>query len=201
MSRIISFGSKDGPDIGAVQGLLNGHNPTRLPRLSVDNNYGVFTTARVMEFQHQQGLEPDGACGPLTHGRLARGVTVPANPAGRCIVVDLILRNRAHAFLNGDAVFKDIPCHGGSASDPTTRGVFSIDSARRFRHHTSAEFPEPPDNMQFALFFHGGEAIHLGPPDEPSHGCVHVGLPGAEQLFHFAGSQDVMVIIVKRHKR
>ena len=29
-------------------------------------------------------------------------------------------------------------------------------------------------NMNFAVFFHGGEALHSGPADESSHGCVHV---------------------------
>ncbi|MCR8557640.1 DUF4157 domain-containing protein [Mucilaginibacter sp. BJC16-A38] len=30
-------------------------------------------------------------------------------------------------------------------------------------------------NMHFAVFFHGGEALHQGPTDASSHGCVHVG--------------------------
>ena len=29
-------------------------------------------------------------------------------------------------------------------------------------------------NMSFAVFYHGGEALHAGPPDLRSHGCVHV---------------------------
>ena len=29
-------------------------------------------------------------------------------------------------------------------------------------------------NMSFAVFFHGGEALHQGPLDWSSHGCVHV---------------------------
>lgn len=200
MSRILLFGSPSGQDIGTVQDGLNNHNPTRLPRLGVDNRYGVFTTARVMEFQHQDRIEPDGAVGPITEGKLSVGQASPTNPTGKCIVVDLIFRNRAHAFKDGNPVLKDIPCHGGSPSDPSTRGVFFVDKARRFRHHTSAQFPIPPDNMQFSLFYNKGQAIHLGPASLPSHGCIHVDMPGAEQLFRFAGSDDVMVIIVKRRK-
>ncbi|MDP9076959.1 MAG: DUF4157 domain-containing protein [Bacteroidota bacterium] len=30
-------------------------------------------------------------------------------------------------------------------------------------------------NMHFAVFFHEGEALHQGPTDASSHGCVHVG--------------------------
>jgi L,D-transpeptidase catalytic domain. len=29
-------------------------------------------------------------------------------------------------------------------------------------------------NMSFAVFYHGGEALHAGPLDYSSHGCVHV---------------------------
>ncbi|MEZ4774821.1 MAG: L,D-transpeptidase [Bacteroidia bacterium] len=31
-----------------------------------------------------------------------------------------------------------------------------------------------PANMHFAVFYNGGEAIHLGPLGDSSHGCVHV---------------------------
>jgi len=30
-------------------------------------------------------------------------------------------------------------------------------------------------NMSYAVFFNGGQALHVGPLDEGSHGCVHVG--------------------------
>jgi hypothetical protein len=32
-----------------------------------------------------------------------------------------------------------------------------------------------PANMSLAVFYNGGEALHLGPLDLSSHGCVHVG--------------------------
>lgn len=31
-----------------------------------------------------------------------------------------------------------------------------------------------PANMSLAVFYHGGEALHVGPLDLSSHGCVHV---------------------------
>ena len=29
--------------------------------------------------------------------------------------------------------------------------------------------------MHFAVFYHDGEALHAGPPEISSHGCIHVG--------------------------
>jgi hypothetical protein len=37
-------------------------------------------------------------------------------------------------------------------------------------------------NMSFAVFFDKGEALHLGPVDASSHGCVHVGWPEIRQV-------------------
>lgn len=36
-------------------------------------------------------------------------------------------------------------------------------------------------NMHWAIFFHGGEALHGGPREERSHGCVHVDLAPIRQ--------------------
>jgi hypothetical protein len=198
MSHILTFGLKE-PDVGVVQQRLNCNNPTRLPRLSMDNVYGVFTMARVMEFQFQKHILVDGQCGPGTQGQLATGPATCVNPLparGRCILADLI-NNRLTAFEDGNTKLRISPIHGGSAADPSTRGVFQMTS-RRLRHHTSSKFPIPPYNMQFALFYNGAEAIHMGPPTLPSHGCIHVGPPDAERLFNFAGSNDILVIVVKR---
>ena len=200
MAKILHFDVKGSDaEVRDLQERLNRLNPTRLPRLKPDGKYGVLTMARVMEFQSRNGLTVDGAAGPATLGKLPKTTSSnssPLPPAGRCILVDLI-HNKLTAFRDGHADLTGIPIHGGSATDPSTRGVFSVDPKRRLRHHTSSQFPEPPDNMQFSLFFNGGQAIHMGPPDEESHGCIHVGDPNAEKVFNWAASHDVMVIVVK----
>jgi lipoprotein-anchoring transpeptidase ErfK/SrfK len=38
--------------------------------------------------------------------------------------------------------------------------------------------------------------IHQGDPNTASHGCVHVAPPFAEQLFEWAGSTDIWVIVM-----
>jgi lipoprotein-anchoring transpeptidase ErfK/SrfK len=50
--------------------------------------------------------------------------------------------------------------------------------------------------MDFSLFYHGGEALHQGDAHIQSHGCIHVPAPFAEQLFDWAGSTDIVVIVV-----
>jgi hypothetical protein len=186
------------PEVEDLKRRLNCSNPTRLQRLTLDTQYDVLTMARVMEFQFQHGLIVDGTAGPKTLSRLSRS---PSNcpsvtPAkGRCILVDLI-HGELIAFHDGTQDLRISPIKGGSASDPSTRGVFPMTS-RRLRHHTSSKFPIPPGNMDFSLFYNGAEAIHQGPGTLESHGCIHVSPPHAESVFTWAGKHDVLVIVTK----
>jgi hypothetical protein len=186
------------PEVEDLQRRLNCSNPTRLPRLAPNPDYDVLTMARVMEFQFRQGLAVDGVAGPKTLSRLSRSPNNCPSQApakGQCILVDLI-NGELIAFRDGTADLRTSPIKGGSATDPSTRGVFPMTS-RRLRHHTSNEFPIPPGNMDFSLFYHGGEAIHQGPGSLESHGCIHVNPPDAEGVFNWAGTHDVLVIVAK----
>jgi hypothetical protein len=49
--------------------------------------------------------------------------------------------------------------------------------------------------MNYALFFHLGEAIHEGNPNVLSHGCVHIGHADAPKLFSWVGHHSVSVTI------
>jgi hypothetical protein len=205
MPRTLRLYDKGG-DVAELQALLNCSNKTRLPRLKADGDFGAFTKARVMEFQFQRLFDVDGVVGPQTYGGLA---TVPcpnpkaAKPQGRCILVNLI-KNNMYVYLNGVLQFKVERIRGGTAVDPSTQGVFDIPKgkAHRKESHTSSKYPEPPGNMDFSLFYlkSNGEAIHQGPSDEPSHGCIHVDAPHAERLFRWAGEHDVMAIVVKERQ-
>ena len=185
-----------GPDVVELKRQLNRHNPTRLPRLNLKNNwFGPVTHARVLEFQYYQGLVKDGIAGKNTFGRLRRHPRKALRPKGRCIVVNLI-GNELYAYNNGVRVMRIRPIRGGTPGHPTRRGVFRM-SQRRLRNHTSSLYPIPEGNMDFSLFFDGARAIHQGPPMEPSHGCVHVGPPYAERLFNWAGRTNILVIVAK----
>ena len=188
-----------GPEVKDLQNRLNCSPGSRLPRLDPDGIYGVLTKARVMEFQRLHHLLDDGVAGPITLERLSRvRADCRDHPArlGRCILVDLINR-RLTAFENGISRTPIHPIAGGRPTAPSDPGVFSM-TERRLRHHTSSQFPAPAGqrNMDYAMFYHGGEAIHQGNPNALSHGCIHVGAPHAEQLFNWVGSSDVRVIVV-----
>jgi hypothetical protein len=203
--------SANNASVGVLQKQLNNCGPTRLPRLVEDNDYGSLTMARVMEFQFLNKFtrhDTDGVVGPITQASINGQPKSSPPPMGRVIVVDLI-NDRLRAYKSGIKDLDFRPIKGGSATDPSTRGVFKI--FRALRKHTSSKFPIPPGNMDFALFYNGAEALHQGPPRIPSHGCIHVDPSEAAKLFNWATSSsikpkdpnepaihDVMVIVLKK---
>ena len=62
----------------------------------------------------------------------------------------------------------------------------------------AANIPIPPGNMNLSLFYNGMQALHQGPAMKQSHGCIHVRDGEAERLFDWAGSNNVMVIVVMK---
>jgi hypothetical protein len=173
---------------------LNELSPTRLPRLERDTLFDVMTMARVMEFQHQRGLPTDGCVGPATQRSLNAARSSESDPIGRCVLVDLI-HSRLYAYESGFQKFYFDRIRGGSARNPSDRGVFKV--YKRLRYHTSSLAPDSVGNMDFSLFYNKGEALHQGSPDSESFGCIHVRPTEAEQLFAWASSADLMVIVVK----
>lgn len=68
--------------------------------------------------------------------------------------------------------------------------------------HASTENPSSSgrNNMDLSLWFtYRGHAIHLGNPNAPSHGCIHVGRRGAQTLFDWANIETKIVITRERY--
>jgi len=68
--------------------------------------------------------------------------------------------------------------------------------------HASEENPSRSgrNNMDLSLWFtYRGHAIHLGNPNAPSHGCIHVGRKGARALFDWANTETKIVITRERY--
>jgi hypothetical protein len=196
MPPVLKF-SMQGDEVKKVQQQLNRYNSTRLPRLDEDGDYDVLTMARVMEFQHQKRIGVDGKIGRETRTALDSGAGMakhgapPMSPSGKCILVDLVHDpNRIYVYEDGVEKFdiSNRPAHGGTRENPTHKGVFQVYKWRR--HHTSTVYDDPPDNMAYALYFNGPEAIHSGPSDEASHGCVHVEDDDVAKIFYWAGGKD-----------
>ena len=201
-----------GSAVGAIQRRLNCANPTRLPRLTVDDDFGAMTMARLMEWQKIVRLRDDGVAGPSTHPRLDRlpeTCTSAASPSGRCILANLFDR-RADVFADGRRLRRLSPILGGRPSAPSDLGVFRVHSCDE--DHTSSQFPSPTPNMRYAVFYNRGEAFHQGNTSVLSHGCVHCTASDGGWLFnwvlgHARGrsrsererqcrTADVMVIVV-----
>ncbi len=202
-TTLLKYGMTALPQIAELKTALNNAGKTRLPRLSIDENYDVATLARVMEFQARHRLRTDGIVGPITEAKLETEVSkyeneTPPLPESNIIIVDLINRHLL-AYTDGNLILNIKPVLGGSSKFPSTSGVFQM-TLRRLRYHTSSKYPTPRGNMNFSLFYNGGEAIHQGSPKVYSHGCIHVGEPFAQQLFEWAGTRDIKVIVFKSHK-
>lgn len=70
------------------------------------------------------------------------------------------------------------------------------------KEHSSEENPSRSgrNNMDYSLWFtYRGHAIHLGNPNAPSHGCIHVGWQGATALFDWADLETKIVITRERY--
>jgi L,D-transpeptidase catalytic domain len=186
-----------GKSVETLQEQLNNAGVTRLPRLKLDGNFDMLVMARVMEFQFKSRFpiaSIDGVVSEITQGKLNATPKSSPIPSKRCIVVDLI-NEKLYAYNDGVCDLKFRRIKGGDAANPSDRGVFKV--YKRLRYHTSSLYPEPPGNMDCALFYNKGEALHQGPVTEYSHGCIHVKPRKAERLFNWAASHDTNVIVVK----
>ena len=75
----------------------------------------------------------------------------------------------------GDMEFR---IHGGTAEDPTPKGVFRI--TWKDPMHWSKQYDAW---MPYSMFFSAGAALHEGDVSGPSHGCVRVEPEAAHYLY------------------
>jgi L,D-transpeptidase catalytic domain len=125
------------------------------------------------------GVAVRAAGHPAVHGRLTRH----AQPALRCVstahaCVDL--RHRlAWLQVDGKVTYGPVPTGTALPGHGTPRGVFRVEW--KAEHWTSTEYGIP---MPWSVFFAaGGIALHAGPLDAPSHGCVHLSPAAAHRFF------------------
>lgn len=77
---LIKLGDR-GPQVVQLQELLNA-KPTQLLLLRVDGGFGQKTHTRVIEFQNDNRLKPDGLAGALTMARLQSGGGLSSQDSG-----------------------------------------------------------------------------------------------------------------------
>ncbi len=149
MDRTLTIGAT-GPDVRELQAALNRHPPTQFPPLTIDGIFGQKTSARVKEFQRNNGLVADGIVGPKTWAKLRTQQPVAPRTGVLCGNSDranqgksLLVRNAFTSSLAGqEGGFSSLAKLPGlssfrpltAAQIGTARGVYgsSLDFSRIF---------------------------------------------------------------------
>ncbi len=149
MDRILTIGAT-GADVIELQVALNRHPPTQLPPLKTDGIFGLKTSARVKEFQRNNGLQIDGIVGSKTWMKL-RALQPQVTPRTGILCGNSDPANQGKALSIRNTFVSSITSQGGFSSlamlpslpsfrpltvtqITTARGVygFSLDFSRIF---------------------------------------------------------------------
>jgi len=168
---------------------------------TVAGNYGPVTRAAVSRYQARRDLPVTGAVDAKTWSTLRSRTatptrlemypeTAPEKPEGpkdpasqldsRCLTGRVLCADKSRHRLDwvvDGKVQMTLTVRFGRPSLPTTNGVFSV--YWKDVDHKSSTYDDAP--MPYAMFFHGGEAVHFsadfvaqgyGGPGG-SHGCIN----------------------------
>jgi hypothetical protein len=113
--NLIKMGDRGG-NVMQLQQSLNAR-PSKLPPLRTDSIFGPLTRARVMEFQRDNGLTPDGIVGPMTMAKL-RGGGEPPDDVAELQNAMLIIAN-----LLGPGQRQDFLIHAQAEAGPRNPNV------------------------------------------------------------------------------
>jgi lipoprotein-anchoring transpeptidase ErfK/SrfK len=125
-----------------------------------------------------------------------------AKPIVTRIVVSLE-RQKLLAYENETVVY-EFDCATGDGANPTPKGDFRIQPGRKYRKYRSKQYDA---QMDYAMFFHKGYAIHMayavgitsylkwaGVQGVGSHGCVRLSENDARELFDHTPCQTPVKI-------
>ncbi|MFC9995186.1 L,D-transpeptidase [Nocardia sp. NPDC127526] len=98
--------------------------------------------------------------------------------------------NEAWLLDNGKVVYGPTPISHGMPGFETRRGLFDVDSKKPFHWSTMHHAP-----MEYAIFFDGDIAFHIGPIDRQSHGCIRMVPDGAREFFNYLNPGDMVQVV------
>lgn len=98
--------------------------------------------------------------------------------------------NEAWLMDNGKVTFGPTPISHGMPGFETPPGVFKVAFKEPFHWSTMHQAP-----MEYAIFFNGDIAFHIGPTDKKSHGCIRMTPDGAKQFFSYLNPGDVVEVV------
>jgi lipoprotein-anchoring transpeptidase ErfK/SrfK len=92
--------------------------------------------------------------------------------------VSVSIAHQTATIEGGGLDFEDIKVATGRPGFATSQGCFTAFKAQA--DYVSHKYHAP---MPYAVFFHGGEALHVGSITTRSHGCVHLTTDVAKAVF------------------
>ncbi|MGW4248592.1 L,D-transpeptidase [Nocardia sp. NPDC004722] len=116
-------------------------------------------------------------------------VTAPCATAGARACLKLTT-NEAWLMDNGKVVFGPTPISHGMPGFETPPGVFHVSFKKPFHWSTMHNAP-----MEYAVFFNGDIAFHIGPVDKKSHGCIRMTPDGAREFFNYLNPGDMVEVV------
>jgi lipoprotein-anchoring transpeptidase ErfK/SrfK len=123
------------------------------PELGHDANAHPSLVVAIRKFQKLFLPNPDGRIDPAPGGTLRR---LNELAGGKAIVVNLN-RQVLDAFSSLNRVYH-FDCAAGDAQHPTPPGYFAIQAGRKHAKYRSKTYDA---QMDYAMFFHQGYAIHM----------------------------------------
>lgn len=118
-----------------------------------------------------------------------------SSPSGPIFIIVNIDDEIAFVYRNGIQIGQT-PVSTGRPGYPTPTGVFSIlgkDAKHRSKKYNNAAMPYAERLTWSGIFLHGGDL----PGYPSSHGCVHLPLAFAKDLFEITQANDTTVVITK----
>ncbi|MFB8001375.1 L,D-transpeptidase [Nocardia sp. NPDC056000] len=115
-------------------------------------------------------------------------VTAPCSAQARACL--RLGTNEAWLMDNGKVIYGPTPISHGMPGFETPPGFFHVDFKRPFHWSTLHQAP-----MEYAIFFNGDIAFHIGPVDKKSHGCIRMTPDGAKQFFNYLNPGDAVEVV------
>ncbi len=131
---------------------------------------------------------PAGPAAPAAPA--APAPTTPCAPTVRACV-DLSAHRAWLTDGTGRVIEGPVPARGGSRSDPTPVGTFTVQW--KDRDHRSRQFDNAP--MPNSVFFAPGIAFHGGDPSDNSNGCIHLGSRSSQHFFDGLREGDPVQVV------
>lgn len=116
-------------------------------------------------------------------------VNAPCTSAGARVCMSKSM-NEAWLMEDGRVTYGPTPISHGRPGYETPPGVFKVAFKKPFHWSTMHNAP-----MEWAVFFNGDIATHIGPIEEQSHGCIRMVPEGAEALYNHVNPGDIIEVV------